>query len=129
MDNGLYFEGDKVWLRTHQKKKGENPKLAPKYQGPYEIVDVLPYHTYRVMKNGKTSVQHESRIRLHVANDGPAEETVDQPWAKCGLFAAVAMRLTFCGLIAAFCLKTFAIMVCNILVICYKAPCVIWQIP
>ena len=71
------MKGDKVWLRTHQTKKGENPKLAPKYQGPYEIVDVLPYHTYRVMKNRKTSVQHESRIRLHVANDGPAEETVD----------------------------------------------------
>ena len=27
----LYFKGDKVWLRTHQKKKAENPKFAPKY--------------------------------------------------------------------------------------------------
>ena len=42
---------------------------------------------------------------------------LDQPWAKCGLFAAVALRLIFCGLIAAFCPKNFAIMVCNILVI------------
>ena len=29
------------------------------------------------MKNGKTNVQHESRIRLHAANDGPTEETAD----------------------------------------------------
>ena len=57
------------------------------------------------------------------------KEDLDQPWAKCGLFAAVALRLIFCGLIAAFCPENFAIMVCNILVICYKAPCVIWQIP
>ena len=30
-----------------------------------------------------------------------------QPWAKCGLFAAAALRPIFCGLIAAFCLKIF----------------------
>ena len=28
-----------------------------------------------------------------------------RPWAKCGLFAAVALRPILCGLIAAFCLK------------------------
>ena len=33
---------------------------------------------------------------------------VHQPWAKCGLFAAAALRPIFCGLIAAFCLKTFS---------------------
>ena len=32
---------------------------------------------------------------------------LDQPWAKCGLFAAAALRPIFCGLIAAFCLKKF----------------------
>ena len=47
---------------------------------------------------------------------------LERPWAKCGLFAAVALRPIFCGLIVAFCLKNFAIMVCYILVICYKAP-------
>ena len=47
---------------------------------------------------------------------------LNRPWAKCGLFAAAAWRPIFCGLIVAFRLKNFAIMVCNILVICYKAP-------
>ena len=45
-----------------------------------------------------------------------------RPWAKCGLFAAVALRPIFYGLIAAFCLENFAIMVYNILVIYCKAP-------
>ena len=31
-----------------------------------------------------------------------------QPWAKCGLSAAAALRSFFCGLIAAFCLYKFA---------------------
>ena len=69
----LYMQGDLVWLKTYMKKKGENPKLAPKYVGPYEIVEVLPYHTYRVRKDNKESIQHEGRIRLHVerTTDGP----------------------------------------------------------
>ena len=32
---------------------------------------------------------------------------IGQPWVKCGLFAAAALRPIFCGLIAAFCLKKF----------------------
>ena len=35
----LYMQGDYVWLRRHQKKR-ETPKLSPKYQGPYEIIEV-----------------------------------------------------------------------------------------
>ena len=49
----LYMVGDQVWLKSYNKKKGVNPKLAPKYQGPYEITEVLAYHTYRVRKDGK----------------------------------------------------------------------------
>ena len=49
-------------------------------------------------------------------------DDLHQPWAKCGLFAAAALKPIFCGLIAAFCLENFAIMVRNILVICYQAP-------
>ena len=42
---------------------------------------------------------------------------VDQPWAKCGLFAAAALRPTFCSLIAAFCSKKFVkkLMACIII--------------
>ena len=40
----LYLVGDRVWLRSMMKCKGESPKLAVKYVGPYEVVEVLPYH-------------------------------------------------------------------------------------
>ena len=62
----LYLKGDLVWLRSYYRKKGVNPKLTAKYVGPYIIMETLPYHTYRVEKDGKSSIQHEARIRLHV---------------------------------------------------------------
>ena len=77
----LYMKGDLVWLKSHMKKKGENPKLAPKYVGIYEIVEVLPYHTYRVRKDGKESVQHEGRIKLHVECRG-VDTSNDKPTAN-----------------------------------------------
>ena len=70
--------GDKVWLKSYNKKKGVNPKLAPKYQGPYEITEVLAYHTYRVRKDGKGSIQHEGRIKLHTESDHNASPAAEQ---------------------------------------------------
>ena len=55
-----------------------------------------------------------------VGTDGKFQEQhfdiLHQPWAKCGLFAAVALLPIFCGLIAAFSVINFAIRVCNTLV-------------
>ena len=70
--------------------------------------------------------QH-SEWTLHIP--GQRGIHVWQPCAKCGLFATVALRLIFNGPIATFCLQKFAIIVSNILLISYKAHCVIWQIP
>lgn len=64
----LYTVGDKVWLKSFYKKRGKSQKLLPKYIGPYVITEVLPHHVYRMEKGGKSSVQHEGRIRLHVEN-------------------------------------------------------------
>ena len=69
----LFMVGDLVWLKSFHKKKGVNPKLSPKYQGPYEIVEVLAYHTYRVRRDGKDSIQHEGRIKLHVEGTDPTK--------------------------------------------------------
>ena len=49
-------------------------------------------------------------------------EDIMQPWAKCGLLAAAALRPIFCGLIAALSENFFHHMVCNILFICLQAP-------
>jgi hypothetical protein len=65
-----YLVGDLVWIRSMMRRKGESPKLAFKYIGPYEIIEVLPYHTYRMRKDGKESLQHEARIKLYVERTG-----------------------------------------------------------
>ena len=66
----LFKAGDLVWLKSYQHKKGmaKARKLQPKFIGPYKIIEVLPYHTYRLSKNGKESVEYEGRIKLHVAH-------------------------------------------------------------
>ena len=66
----LFKAGDLVWLKSYQHKKGmaRARKLQPKFIGPYKITEVLPYHTYRLSRNGKETVEHEGRIKLHVAH-------------------------------------------------------------
>ena len=68
-----FVTGDSVWLKSYCRKKGRNPKLSPKYVGPYEIVEVLPHHTYRMVRDGRFTVQHEGRIRLRVERQGSVE--------------------------------------------------------
>jgi len=46
-----------------RKRKGQNPKLAPKFVGPYTIVEVWPNHTYIITRNGQESLQNESRLK------------------------------------------------------------------
>ena len=61
-----YKEGDKVWLKSYYQGQGRGAKLRPKYVGPYTITKVLPFQTYRMVKDGKYSVQHEGRIKAYV---------------------------------------------------------------
>ena len=65
----LYAIGDLVWLKSYYKRKGNCAKLLPKYVGLYRITEVLPHHTYGMERNGKSSIQHEGRIRLHVKSE------------------------------------------------------------
>ena len=94
-----------MWLKTYMKKKGKNPKLAPKYFGPHEIVEVLPYHTYRVHKDNKEYIQHEGRIRLRVerTTDGPktanhqhlTEDTKEEEASDSALTDIIQQRTTW----------------------------------
>ena len=58
-------KGDQVWLKLYFSTKGRRTKLQPKYVGPYRITESLPYQTYDMLRNGKLSVQHEGKIKLH----------------------------------------------------------------
>jgi hypothetical protein len=57
-----------VWLKSKQRKNGmaNSKKLQPRFIGPFKIIEVLPYNTYRLSRNGKESVEHEGRIKLYV---------------------------------------------------------------
>jgi hypothetical protein len=70
---------DKVWLNNVQKKKGLNPKLQPKYVGPYYIADVGENNTY-LLHDCITHKPLKSRInaqRLKLFVD-EAESTIRQ---------------------------------------------------
>jgi len=68
----LFKEGDSVWLRSYHRKKGKCAKLELKFVGPYVVVEALPYHTYRLRRNDRETVQHEGRIKLHFQSDRPS---------------------------------------------------------
>ena len=61
----LFSVGDTVWLKNKRYKKGTTGKLATKYRGPGEILQVFENHTYLVLLQGKRSVENEVRLKRH----------------------------------------------------------------
>ena len=59
-----------MWLKSYQQRRGmaKARKLQSKFIGPYKIIEVLTYHTYRLSRDSKENVEHEARIKLHVAH-------------------------------------------------------------
>ena len=61
----LYAPGDLVLMLNRRRRKGENPKLQPKFVGPYTIKECYSNHTYKIESRGQCSVQNESRLKLY----------------------------------------------------------------
>ena len=61
----LFQTGDLVLLQNVRRKKGENPKLQPKFVGPYEVISVFDNHTYSLERLGQRTVQNECRLKLY----------------------------------------------------------------
>ena len=59
----LYAPGDMVLMVNKRRRKGEMQKLQSKFVGPYTIMESWPNHTYRIEQGGKSSVQHELRLK------------------------------------------------------------------
>ena len=68
----LFTEGDLVWLLNKRRRKGENPKLQPKFVGPYRVIEARKNHTYSIERQGQCSVQNENRLKLYTACPEPA---------------------------------------------------------
>jgi transposase InsO family protein len=70
----LYVVGDLVLLENRRRRRGECPKLAPKFVGPYKVEEVFPNHTYRIERTGQRSVQNEKRLKLfHPCTEGAGQ--------------------------------------------------------
>ena len=59
----LFSPGDMVWLENRRRRKGENPKLQAKFQGPYTVVRSWNNHTYQIERHGQASIQNECRLK------------------------------------------------------------------
>ena len=53
----LSQSGDLVLLQNAMRKKGENPKLQPKFVGPYEVIYAFDNHMYSLEHLGQRTVQ------------------------------------------------------------------------
>ena len=74
----LFEVGDLVLLVNKRRRRGENPKLQPKYVGPYTVTKRHSNNTYQVERQGQVSVQNEERLKPYIAcpeADGRAPAT------------------------------------------------------
>ena len=52
----LFQSGNLVLLQNFRQKTGENPKLQPKFVGPYEVISAFDNHTYLLECLGQCTV-------------------------------------------------------------------------
>ena len=71
-----FKEGDYVMMVNKRLKKGQTAKLAPKYVGPYKIMQVFPNRTYQLARDGQASVENEIRLKKFV---GPLDPRAEAP--------------------------------------------------
>ena len=60
-DDALFIPGDVVLVQRKHKKKGVNPKLQPKFDGPFVVKKAFGNGTYKVEGRGTVN---ESRLKL-----------------------------------------------------------------
>jgi hypothetical protein len=90
-DDGLMFQvGDLVLVGRKRKKKGVNPKLQPKFEGPFLIKRAFENGTYKVEGRGMVN---ECRLKLFQpcpdlqGQPRPPDQNVDDDGAGPGLEA------------------------------------------
>ena len=60
----LFKVGDQVWLDNRRRRRGKNPKLQPKYVGPFEVTACRNNHMYHIGQGQQRSWQNERRLEL-----------------------------------------------------------------
>ena len=54
-------------VRNTRREKGENSKLQPRLEGPYEVVAAFGNHTYWLGRLGQSTVKKECFLKLYQA--------------------------------------------------------------
>ncbi len=75
-DNSLFNIGDKVLVERKRKKKGVNPKLQVKFDGPFVVKKVFGNGTYKVQGRGTV---HECRLKLFITSEDPCSQLSQPP--------------------------------------------------
>ena len=94
----LFSEGDLAWLGNKRRRKGENPKLQPKYVGPYAILQSFANHTYKLERQGQASIQNECMLKPYfpcpvaVGQAPGSREAIRRPNMKGALTREKAQR-------------------------------------
>ena len=59
-------------------EKRDSHKLQPKFVGPYHVLEAYDNHTYKIERQGQSSVQNEVRLKLyHPCAAEPGRAPVD----------------------------------------------------
>lgn len=58
-----YKAGDYVMMVNKRVGKNRSSKLAPKFVGPYKILQAFPNHTYELARDGQSSIESETRLK------------------------------------------------------------------
>ena len=69
-----FREGEYVLMINKRQKKGQTAKLAPKYVGPYKVIQVFPNRTYLISRDGQSSIENETRLKLFIGPEDPRAE-------------------------------------------------------
>ncbi|XP_067949617.1 uncharacterized protein [Watersipora subatra] len=67
----LFEVGDLVLLGNKRRRRGENPKLQPRYMGLYTITRCHANNTNQVERQGQVSIQSEERLKPYFAREAP----------------------------------------------------------
>ena len=73
-----FTEGQFVWLRHDQRKKGISPKLTNRWDGPFRVITKLSNVTYRIQRTPRTpqKIVHYDRLKLY---EGPELDAWKKP--------------------------------------------------
>jgi len=58
--------GNRVWVRVLSRTKGLSPKLQARWDGPFEVLQVINDQLIRISRRGKQIIVHRSKVKVQL---------------------------------------------------------------